>query len=97
VGHGYNLAIEMTMSVRDGARTEHSATTAAVGVTHWATEFERVYLMSAARIRGKRKPDTASRSGDECRLVIVLQIHGGNSVPQHTRKQLLSAGAAGSI
>jgi hypothetical protein len=37
-----------------GERAEPGATTAAVGVTYWATEFERVYLMTAARIRGKR-------------------------------------------
>ncbi len=55
VGHGYNLAMEMTMSVRGGERTEQSATTAAAGVTYWATEFERVYLVTVARIRGKRK------------------------------------------
>ena len=54
VGHGYNLAMEMMMSARGGEHTERSATTAAVGVTYWATEFERVYLMTAARIRGKR-------------------------------------------
>jgi hypothetical protein len=53
VGLGCNLAMEMTMSVRGGEQTEQSATTAAVGITHWATEFERVYLMTAARIRGK--------------------------------------------
>jgi len=41
-------------STREGGeRAERSATTAAVGVTYWATEFERVYLM-AARTRGKR-------------------------------------------
>jgi hypothetical protein len=37
-----------------GERAEPGATTAAVGVTYWVTEFERVYLMTAARIRGKR-------------------------------------------
>jgi hypothetical protein len=37
-----------------GERTQRCATTAAVGVTYWATEFERVYLMTAALIRGKR-------------------------------------------
>jgi hypothetical protein len=41
----------MTMSDRRETRTEHDA--AAAGVTYWATEFERVYLMTAARIRGE--------------------------------------------
>jgi hypothetical protein len=42
--------------VREGGeRTELSAATAAVGVTYWATEFERVYLMTAAHIRGKKR------------------------------------------
>jgi hypothetical protein len=42
------------MSVRGGERTDHCASAAAVGVTYWATEFERVYIVTAARIRGKR-------------------------------------------
>jgi hypothetical protein len=46
--------MEMTMSVRGGERTDHCASAAAVDVTYWATEFERVYIMTAARIRCKR-------------------------------------------
>jgi hypothetical protein len=46
--------MEMTMSVTGDERTEHSATTAAVGVTYWATEFERIYSMTAAGICAKR-------------------------------------------
>jgi hypothetical protein len=46
--------MEMTMRVTGEERTEHGATTAAVGVTYWATEFERIYSMTAAGIRGKR-------------------------------------------
>jgi hypothetical protein len=42
------------MRVKGGGGTEQSAMTAEVGVTYWATEFERVYVMTAARIRGKR-------------------------------------------
>jgi hypothetical protein len=38
--------------VRGGERTERDH--GSVGVTYWATEFERVYVMTAARIRGKR-------------------------------------------
>jgi hypothetical protein len=65
--------MEMTMSVRDGERTEHCATTAAVGVAYWATEFERVYVMTAARIRGKprmmRQPLQARHQDESLRLV----------------------------
>jgi hypothetical protein len=53
--------MEMTMSVTGDERTEHSATTAAVGVTYWATEFERIYSMTAARICAKR--DKSCREG----------------------------------
>ncbi len=53
-GHGYNRPMEMTMSGEgrraDRARRDHGS----VGVTYRATEFERVYVMAAARIRGKR-------------------------------------------
>jgi hypothetical protein len=46
--------MEMTTSGEgrraDRARRDHGS----VGVTYWATEFERVYVMTAARIRGKR-------------------------------------------
>ena len=52
-------AIEMTMSVTGDERTEHSATTAAGGVTYWATEFERLYFMRAARIRGRPRGRSA--------------------------------------
>jgi hypothetical protein len=46
--------MEMTMSVSGGERAELCTTATAVGVTYWATEFERVYVMTAACIRGKR-------------------------------------------
>jgi hypothetical protein len=53
-GHGYNRPMEMTMSGEGRrahrARRDHGS----VGVTYRATEFERVYVMTAARIRGKR-------------------------------------------
>jgi len=40
------------MGVMSDNRTNHG-TTAAVSATGWATEFERIYLMTAARIRGE--------------------------------------------
>ena len=43
------------MTVRGGEQTNHCATTAAVDVTYWATEFERVFITPAARIRGAQK------------------------------------------
>jgi hypothetical protein len=47
-----------------GERTEHSATTAAVDVTYWATEFERAYLITAAaRPRGKHALIRRCRAG----------------------------------
>jgi hypothetical protein len=42
------------------------------------------------QLPGDRKANAASRSGDECRLVIELQINGGNSVLHFTMKQLFS-------
>jgi len=41
------------MRVISGNRVETSIAEAGVGIPCWATEFERVYLMTAARIRGE--------------------------------------------
>jgi hypothetical protein len=61
--------MEMTMSVKRGYRTIYPATATAVGATYWATEFERIYVMTAARIRG----DTAfaRRRADAIQSVFV--------------------------
>ena len=44
--------MEMTMNVLSGNRMKHNMITAAIGTT-WTTEFERIYLMTAARVRGE--------------------------------------------
>ena len=44
-----NPLTEMTMSVMRGDR-RNNITATTVGTTYWATEFERIYLMTAARI-----------------------------------------------
>ena len=67
-------AIEMTMSVTGDERTELSATTAAGGVTYWASEFERVYFMKAAaeahhplRIDKRRVTQLSDGPSTDCR------------------------------
>ena len=56
------------MSVmRSDRRDNVSANT--VGTTYWATEFERIYLMTAARIR--REAAFVSRRADAVRPVSV--------------------------
>jgi hypothetical protein len=37
----------------NGHRVNYSGTAVTVGHSYWATEFERIYLMTAARIRGE--------------------------------------------
>jgi hypothetical protein len=57
-----NFAMEMAMSVMSGNRTENNVTMAAVSTTRWATEFERIYLMTASRIRGEPSRHRADAS-----------------------------------
>jgi hypothetical protein len=52
-----------------GHRINYSATAATVGGTYWATEFERIYLMTAARIRGESA--LSGRRADTIRPVFV--------------------------
>jgi hypothetical protein len=59
--------MEMTMSVT-GERTEHSATTAAVDVTYWTTEFERVLSGFASAVSAAdRRPQPGQKSQREDR------------------------------
>jgi hypothetical protein len=45
--------MEMAMSLKSDNPTNQNASEATTGTTYWRTEFERVYLMTAARIRGE--------------------------------------------
>jgi hypothetical protein len=61
--------MEMTMHVMSGNRTNHNTIGAADGSTYWATEFERIYFMTAARIRGE--PVVARQRANMIRPVFV--------------------------
>lgn len=51
-----------------GERTEHSATTAAVDVTYWTTEFERVLSGFASAVSAAdRRPQPGQKSQREDR------------------------------
>jgi len=68
-GSYVNLAMEMTMRVMSGNRIQFNTTEIPVGRTYWATEFERIYLMTAARVRGK--PAVAGQRANITRPVFV--------------------------
>lgn len=68
-GSYVNLAMEMTMRVMSGNRIQFNTTEIPVGRTYWATEFERIYLMTAARVRGK--PAVAGQCANISRPVFV--------------------------
>jgi hypothetical protein len=55
------ITMNITSNVRD-SRANDYVTAPAVVVSYWATEFERVYLLAAARIRGQRTPRGRTRS-----------------------------------
>jgi hypothetical protein len=45
--------MEEPMKERIDGQTEYAAAAPATDVTYWMTEYQRVFLMTAARIRGR--------------------------------------------
>jgi hypothetical protein len=62
-------AIAMPMSLKSGNPTSQNASEATTETTYWRTEFERVYVMAAARIRGE--PVLARHRADTTRPLFV--------------------------
>jgi hypothetical protein len=50
------------MSEGSGPRNERTAATRAPGVTYWMTEYQRVFLMTAARFR-RQSRSSGARTG----------------------------------
>jgi hypothetical protein len=66
--------MEMTMSLKSGNPTSQNASEATTGTTYWRTEFERVYVMAAARIRGE--PVLARHRADTTRPTRPFFVRG---------------------